>query len=68
MVGTTLNTVAFTLPAQYRPLAVVDHPVVCGSGVTVIGALLIGTDGTVTLTAGSVSFVSLDGVSFRGAE
>lgn len=68
MAGTTVNTVAFTLPEQYRPLSVVDHPVVCGSGVIVIGALTIGTDGTVTLTAGSVSFVSLDGVSFRGVE
>ncbi|MFP2960261.1 hypothetical protein ACLEPN_21165 [Myxococcus sp. 1LA] len=64
--GGTINTPAFTLPVQYRPLAVVDHPVACAGSAP--GLLVIGTDGTVTLQTGGVSFVSLEGVSFRGAE
>ncbi|GHG79624.1 hypothetical protein [Comamonas sp. JC664] len=66
MAGGTINTPAFMLPQQYSPLAVIDHPVVCAG--TAQGVLVIGPDGTVTLERGNVSFVSLEGVSFRGAE
>ncbi len=57
------STTIFTLPAGYRPAGRELH-VVCTSP-DVSGRVDVYTDGQVHMNAGSVSWISLDGITFR---
>lgn len=57
----TINTVAFTLPAGYRPTASVDFAVISNGAIGWLGIL---TTGVVTPVSGSNVRFALDGVTF----
>lgn len=58
------GTVAFTLPAGYRPAASMAFAIDANGA---HGTALIGTDGTVTLTAASTANTHLNGIKFQRA-
>jgi hypothetical protein len=58
----TVPSVAFTLPAGYRPSVAIVMPITSNNA---YGQLTIGTDGTVTVNIGNTASVYLDGVTFR---
>lgn len=58
----TIGTTIFTLPAGYRPQYAMIFPV---SSNNLFGVLTVNPDGTVVATAGSATYFSLSGVTFR---
>jgi hypothetical protein len=63
----TVGATIFTLPTGYRPETLRRFVVEAVGGTTGVGTLTIASTGAVTLTSGSNTLVSLDGVSFRAA-
>ena len=61
--GTT-PSVAFTLPVKYRPLSTVTYSSVDGTG-TPSATISIASNGEISILAGTNTFISLDGISFR---
>lgn len=57
-----IGTTIFTLPAGYRPQYAMIYPV---SSNNLFGVLTVNPDGTVVATAGSATYFSLSGVTFR---
>lgn len=64
----TLGTVAFHLPAGYRPIVQKTFQVFSGtnpSGTPTAAAVTVLTDGSVTILAGNNACIALDGIRFR---
>ena len=57
-------SVAFTLPTKYRSLSTVTYSSVDGTGLPA-GTVSIASNGEVSILAGTNTFISLDGISFR---
>ena len=60
--GGGLNTVAFTLPAGFRPSYRMDFPTVTNG---VVGLISIATNGQVTLNTANNTAVTLNGITFQ---
>ena len=60
--GGTIDQVAFTLPAGFRPATDVVFPSISGAGS--FGAIVINPDGDVSANGGSNLAVNLDGMTF----
>jgi hypothetical protein len=57
-----INSVAFTLPAGYRPTAIRLFGVISNN---VTGGVEVASDGTVKPVAGNSAYVSLEGITFK---
>jgi len=63
--GGAIGTVAFTLPAGFRPASAARLPVYSNTGsAQALGSVIIMPDGTVRVYAGSNIIVQLDSVNF----
>lgn len=64
--GGTVGETIFTFPSGYRPEYLVDLPAISNFSST-NSRIVVNPDGTVVLTVGSNTQVSLDGITFRAA-
>lgn len=64
----TIGTVAFVLPAGYRPSSTMHFPAITNNGTAIVfGQVSALTDGSVGVYVGSNTYVRLDGLSFPTA-